>query len=369
MPHMDIHNTRNGICRQGWLWATALMAGVLLGVGFAQAQRRIEDAPVWLVADHRLAVAAPSGSGILALYVSLDWDRPQPAITRAIVTVHGFERAADISRTVAEAARAKSGLDPDSVLLIEPQFLNDVDAAAENLPAEILRWRRAGWEGGEDALGPAPISSFAALDAILARLADPRLFPNLKNVVVAGHSGGGQMTQRYAVATRGGAALTKAGIHVRYVVANPSSYLYFSPERPAGDGFAIFNRAACPAFDRWKYGIVGLPRYLAGEDAAGLEAAYAARDVIYLLGDDDTNPHHRALDKTCMGEAEGPNRFARGRAYFRYLQQRNPGFQHRLFEVPGVGHDSDLMFSSTCGLAALYDLPGCDGSASGAKSP
>jgi hypothetical protein len=298
----------------------------------------------------------------LALYLSRDWDRPQPSIVRAIVSIHGIERAADLSRTVAEVGLANSKLDPESVLLIEPQFLNDVDVAAQHLPAETLHWSHAAWEGGEDAHGPAPISSFAALDAILARLADRSAFPALKNVVVAGHSGGGQLVQRYAVAARGEGALTAAGIHVRYIVANPSSYVYFSAERPAGDGFAPFDGSSCPTYDRWKYGMTGLPGYLAGKDAAALEAAYASRDVFYLLGADDDNPNDRSLDKSCMAEAQGPYRYARGLAYFRYLQGRRPaGLAHRLLRVPDVGHNADGVFNSSCGLAALYDLPGCDG--------
>jgi hypothetical protein len=35
---------------------------------------------------------------------------------------------------------------------------------------------------------------------------------------------------------------------VRYVVANPSSYLYFSSDRP------ISNAEECPSLDHWKYG-------------------------------------------------------------------------------------------------------------------
>ena len=348
--------------RLGSRTAAALIVGLLLGLGAARAQTPLEDAPVWLVANHRLTVSTPAGEGALALYLSKDWDRPQPAITRAIITIHGLERAADLSRTIAETARAASKLDPDTVLLIEPQFLNDSDVAAQHLPAETLHWAHAGWEGGNDAHGPAPISSFAALDAILARLADRASFPALKDVVIAGHSGGGQLVQRYAVAGRGEDALTKQGIHVRYIVANPSSYVYFSPERPAGDGFATFDAAACPAYDRWKYGMTDLPNYLAGQDPAALEAAYAARDVVYLLGTADTNPNHPALDKTCMAEAEGPNRYARGLAYFRYLQWRRPtGLAQRLMQAPGVGHDAGNMFDSPCGVAALYDLQGCAG--------
>jgi hypothetical protein len=342
--------------------SAALIGGLLLSYGAALGASPGDDDPVWLVADQRLTVKTTAGSGALALYLSKDWNRPQLAITRAIVTIHGIERAASNARTIAEVGRAHSGLDPESVLLIEPQFLDDPDVAALHLPAETLHWSLTGWEGGDDAHGPAPISSFAALDAILARLADRASFPALKNVIVAGHSGGGQLVQRYAVAGRGEGALTKAGIHVRYLVANPSSYVYFSPERPAGDGFAAFNDAACPAFDRWKYGMAGLPAYFARADPSALETAYVARDVVYLLGTGDDDPNHPMLDKTCMAEAEGANRYSRGLAYFRYLQWRHPtGLAHRLLQAPGIGHDSDGMFNSSCGLAALYDLPGCDG--------
>jgi pimeloyl-ACP methyl ester carboxylesterase len=314
------------------------------------------------VAGQHLAVTAPAGSGALALYASQDWAKPLPAVTRAVITIHGVLRNADVYKKSAEQALAASGLDPATVLLVEPQFLDAADAKAFSLSAETLRWSHTGWEGGEAALGPAPISSYAALDAILARLADRRLFPALKTVVVAGHSGGGQVVQRYAVATQGEAALLQRGVKLRYVVANPSSYAYFSPDRPAGDVFTPFDAVACPDFDHWKYGMTARPPYLAGPTPAQLEANYAARDVVYLLGTADTDPNHPALDKSCMGEAQGPYRYARGQAYFRYLKARHPtGLAHRLLQVPGVGHDGERMLTSACGLAALYDRPGCSG--------
>ena len=346
-------------------YPAVFVTGLLLGLGVAEALAKNthdDDVSVSVVADRRLRVTTPAGSGVLTLYLSQDWDRPQPAITRAVITVHGASRNAAVYRVAAEKSLAASGLDPKSVLLIEPQFLDDADVTAHHLPPETLHWSHVGWEGGDEAHGPAPISSFAALDAILARLANRTFFPALKSVVVAGHSGGGQVVQRYAVAPRGEGVLTEAGIHVRYVVANPSSYVYFSPERPAGDGFVSFNNAACSAYDRWKYGMIGVPRYFADRRAAAVEAAYAAHDVVYLLGTDDTNPNHPTLDKSCMAEAQGPYRYARGLNYFRYMQQRHStDLAQRLLQVPGVGHDGDRMFNSACGLAAVYDLPGCTG--------
>ena len=213
---------------------------------------------------------------------------------------------------------------------------------------------------GEAAHGPAAISSFEVIDAILARLADRVIFPKLAQVVVAGHSAGGQAVQRYAVVGRGDATLTSAGIGVRYVVASPSSYLYFSRDRPdSSGGFAPFSSVACPAFNRWKYGWAGAPSYARKEPPTAYEQTYAAREVIYLLGTADTNPNHPVLDKSCAGEAQGPHRYARGLAYARYMKMRHPNLNHRVVEVPRVAHDSDKMLTSKCGLAALFDQPGC----------
>ncbi len=32
---------------------------------------------------------------------------------------------------------------------------------------------------------------------------------------------------------------------------------------------------------------------------------------------------------------------------------------HTVWDVAGVGHDGDEMLTSKCGLAALFDSPGC----------
>jgi len=61
-----------------------------------------------------------------------------------------------------------------------------------------------------------------------------------------------------------------------------------------------------------------------------------------------------------MAEAQGPYRYARGHAYAAAMAERDAGTpNHRLWDVPDVGHDGDKMLTSPCGLAALFDLPGC----------
>ncbi len=308
--------------------------------------------PVKAIAPARLAVGT---QGNLPLYVSRDWSAPLPDVTRAVLVLHGRLRDADVYYRSALRAQEAAGETGKAAIMIVPQFLAGIDVDAYHLQPDTLRWTLEGWEGGDPAIGPSPASSFAALDAILARLADRRIFPNLKQVVVAGHSGGAQVVQRYAIAGKGEAALVRDGIGVRYVVANPSSYAYFNAERPVPS-----IAASCPGFDDWKYGMQDRPGYLSAPPPATLEQGYVARRVVYLLGTLDTNPNHPALDKSCMGEAQGPYRYARGHAYFATMQARDGGTpNHTLRDVVGVGHDGDKMLTSSCGLSALFDLPGC----------
>ncbi|WP_291571037.1 alpha/beta hydrolase [Bradyrhizobium sp.] len=308
--------------------------------------------PVKEVANLRIAVGA---HGMLPLYASADWSGPLPSITRAVLVLHGRLRNADVYFRSAMTAQAAAGEVGTKTLMIVPQFLAGIDVDAYQLSADTLRWTLEGWEGGDAAIAPEPVSSFDALDAILARLADQRLFPNLRQVVVAGHSGGAQVVQRYAIAGKGERALTRNGVGVRYVVANPSSYAYFTGARPEPS-----IAASCPGYNNWKYGMEARPPYLAGPSVAALEETYVARKVIYLLGTLDTNPNHPALDKSCMAEAEGAYRYVRGHSYFATMQARDAGApNHSLWDVQGVGHDGDKMLTSPCGLKALFDLPGC----------
>lgn len=162
---------------------------------------------------------------------------------------------------------------------------------------------------GEAARQPGPISSFAALDALLAHFANRALYPSLSAVVMMGHSAGAQLLQRYAVAGREGEKLARDGISVRYIVANPSSYLYFDDERPNGE---VTAGGACPAATEWKYGLKSAPPYVVSQDLQDLESRYVRRSVVYLLGEADTDPYTHFIDRSCAAMAQGPYRLARG---------------------------------------------------------
>jgi hypothetical protein len=322
------------------------------------------EKPVAKLASKLFTLHTSDGEASLPIDASLDWSTPQPDVTRAAIVFHGKGRNVEGYYAALVTAARIAGAGATQTLTVAPQFLREEDVEAHRLPKTYLRWHGGGWSAGEPAEGPAALSSFDVIDALLAVLGDRTHFPNLRSVVLVGHSGGGQLLNRYAIVGRAPAALAAAGIHVRFVIANPSSFLYFDDDRPLPDGsFAPYPSASCPNFDRWRYGPAGAPAYVTDTSAAAWqkrEADYVAADVIYLLGEDDTDPEQVDLDTSCAGEAEGPQRFARGNAYFRYLQQRHPtGFQQQLWFVPGVAHFGNRMVDAPCGVAAIFDTGKC----------
>lgn len=316
----------------------------LVALWIACASAQAAEHGVKDISPERLAL----DGGELAVGLSQDWRQPLPQIQRALIIVHGRLRNAQTYLHSAEQAASQAGQGANT-LVIAPQFLNESDVQRNHLDRQVLRWKGNDWMAGEASIGPGQVSSYGALDQIIKHLGNRTLFPALKEIVVAGHSGGGQVVQRFALIGHDHPTLQREGISLRFVVANPSSYAYFSPQRPVR-----FDAAGCPGFDNWKYGLHQLPDYARGQSAEQLEQAYVSRTITYLLGQQDTDPNHPALDKSCEAEAQGAYRLIRGHNYFDYLKQRHPQLSHRLVEVPGVGHNGDGMLTSPEGQKALF---------------
>jgi hypothetical protein len=335
--------------------------GVLaIGILSALSAAAEREAPVERLASRLYTVHTAAGDAELPLEASENLERAHADITRAVIIFHGK------GRNVEGYFKALRSAAPDlrHVILLAPQFLREEDAKAHRLPKEVLRWHEGSWSAGWPAESPAAISTFSVIDVLLSDLGNRARFPNLNTVVLFGHSGGGQLLNRYAIVGTAPAALTAAGIHVRFVIANPSSYFYFTDDRPQLDGtLAPFRGAACPEFNRWRYGPLRAPDYVVDSSPEAWqkrESRYAHSDTIYLLGEEDTDPKQRDLDTSCGGEAQGPERLDRGKAYFLYLKGRHAeDFHQQLWFVPGVAHVGSRMVESPCGVAAAFDVGRC----------
>lgn len=296
------------------------------------------------LADREFLVRTPMGSGY-ARYFGTTTLEGDAAVTRALIIVHGVLRDADYYYDTGVIA-ANDAHQLAQTFVIAPQFVEKSELAGQNVSPETLYWSGE-WPGGSDAIAPAPISTYDVFDAMIARLAEARRFPNLKEIVIAGHSAGGQIVQRYAVVGKAPQLDGGDSVPVRLIVSNPSSYFYFTDWRP-------LPQHNCSDFDQWRYGLAGAPRYVTGT-AAELEARYVRRRVIYLMGTADTNPREEDLDQSCGGEAQGPYRFARAKYFIGYIARRHPnGTAQEYAFVRGVPHDNRRMFASECGLAAIF---------------
>ena len=287
-------------------------------------------------------------------------------VRRLIVVVHGDARNSDdyldAIRAAAEAAGATD------TLVVAPQFRTIDDEATQSTP-DGLYFSSNGWkEGATSEKSPLPrrvsISSFAAVDDLVRGILTAGAFPNLRTVVMTGHSAGGQFVERYAATSplEDGFA---GSVQFLYVVANPSSYLYFDARRPEpGGGFeepSARDRRECPDYDTWKYGLAGRNAYAAASDATAIRARYARRAVVYLLGADDSNPDDPSLDTSCAAEWQGEDRLDRGRRHFAYIGTAFGEVvygSHVLAVVPGVGHDGPAMYLSDAAMEALFGDPG-----------
>ncbi|MGC1379983.1 MAG: alpha/beta fold hydrolase [Candidatus Baltobacteraceae bacterium] len=321
------------------IWATALLGSVVVPVTTTP-----QPDNAGRLADRQFLVSTPLGSGYARYFgtSSLDGDA---SVTKAVIVVHGVLRDADYYYdTGVIAADAEHQL--SDAIVIAPQFVERSELDGQTVSPQTLYWNGK-WPGGSDALAPAPISTYDVFDAMIARLSDAQHFPKLREIVLIGHSAGGQIVQRYAVVGKAPQLDPGARIPVHLVVSNPSSYFYFDDWRPV-------PQRDCSDFNQWRYGLSGAPRYVSGT-AAELEARYVQRHVTYLMGTADTNPKEEDLDQSCGGEAQGPYRFARAKYFIAYVGRRHPGGTAQDYAfVEGVPHDNRKMFTSACGLAVIF---------------
>ena len=269
-------------------------------------------------------------------------------VTRGLIIVHGTGRNADdYFRTGFQAAEA-AGLRQHTVV-VSPHFQTSSDGPAPDEPF----WSSGGWKRGSlsSSDGPRPrVSSYTAIDRIVELLSDPARFPALTEIVMTGHSAGGQVAHRYAAVSR--AEENFGAVSFRYVVANPSTYLYLRPEREVDSTFVVPDVSGCPGYDDWHYGLQSPYNYATVVGVDTIRAQLIRRDVRILIGSADTLSAQ--LDVSCGANLQGRHRFERGQTLVRFMDWLSSLHRHQEMIVPGSGHSSSRMYLSAVGLDALF---------------
>lgn len=326
-----------------------LLPSIVVALALAGAGTAADEPSPGCTADAgNCALLALRGGGAMPYYRNRPIGGTQPAIRRAIVVVHGDSRVADgaLNSVVGAASAAQRA----ETIVVAPFF----QPPRTDRPFQLAwndGWKQGGLSTDQGPQAPRR-SSFQILDAFLQQLATRASFPNLKEIVVAGHSAGGQIVQRYAALS---ALESGLGVPVRYVVSNPGSYMYLNERRWINGAFRIPPqplRQVCPGWDRYRFGLDGRSGYAAEASRSRVLAQYPARLVTYLLGEADTGQGN--LDDSCSAALQGRHRFDRGKTLFAFMTEFFPGHRHRLVTVPGGTHSASDMYRSERGRQVLY---------------
>ena len=348
-------------------WLVTLLA--VLGAGPAAAAGPCTTA----TAECTEWVVLGGGPSRSLVYRTYPLDQRNEAITRVLVMVHGAGRDADnYFRSTLAAAFLAGAL--ENTLVIAPRLASsEAPGCRDTLGPNEISWNCSTWRSGGPAVSNPAVTSFDFLDTILRKVARKEVFPNLKAIVVAGHSAGGQVVNRYEMSNRVHDGL---GVPVSYVVSNPSSYAWPAGERPTSaaweltanaPGYIPETRAGAPAFrsmgdgrgctayDQWPYGMQNRSGYSAGQSDDQLKQQLASRPTTYLLGELDILPLG-GFDGSCSAMAQGPTRLARGQAFGKYVNEKLNG-HHTVTVVPECGHNARCMFTAEVALPLIFPAP------------
>jgi len=243
-------------------------------------------------------------------------------------------------------------------------------------------------------------------------LNDTKLYPRMNEIALIGHSAGGQTVQRYALSTVLPPQL-REGLDLRFILANPSSYAYLSDTRPKYKcGICDCNTQECDCsgdcelarqedaylkipfetpkntfsrddsegfvcghryYDNWPYGMSDRLPYAALNSLNKSLALYPERDVVYLVGQNDTcndnlpfcnddcwqkdnDCFRNSMDTRCPAMLQGPWRKLRGQLYQRFLKRFYGRKIHHFAIVDGSGHNASSIFNSQMALKFVFHL-------------
>ncbi|CAC9890647.1 unnamed protein product, partial [Aureobasidium pullulans] len=293
-------------------------------------------------------------------------------IKRAVIIVHGLNRDA---ATYMSNVTSDSNINQDSVVINAPSFPNGDDKNASypywDYPpgakkkasggaqswSNALVWKGSQWAGGGTNQYPVKntnVSSYDVLDQLIQYYSDKSIFPNVNQVVIAGHSLGAQTVQRYATV---GKPLSSMGVSVpvTYWIANPNSLVWLNSSRP-------LSSASCAGYDDWRDGLNAYADYpsiyntdLVASGTSAVLANYQSKNKAYARGTLDMGDDSSG----CAPFTTGGNRHER---FYYFINWWTPTCEAPTsasghcdtIDLVVMGHDGGGMMASAAGQARLF---------------
>ena len=248
-------------------------------------------------------------------------------------------------------------------LVLAPQIIEGVTLKEKGLLFWDERWKGGGMSLSTGLNKDLPsLSSFEVIDRLID--VSIKLNPGINRIIILGHSAGGQFVVRYAAINSRNKFLDQQGVSIRYVVANPSSYLYLDQTRfhfNSDEEILITSREElmnCPSYNKYKYGLEEMYGYAETLSPQHIRTRLLTRSIMFVLGTADTD-RNWSMDKSCEGEAQGENRYQRGLLYKHHLEhfvKTSLESQHIWLEIPEVGHDANEIFTHSRFITELKTL-------------
>ena len=240
-------------------------------------------------------------------------------------------------------------------MVLAPSFRKVTDARKEGELYWGRRWYTK-WKYGYISEDSDKISSFEVIDLLIKNISLSGYFPNLKTIVVTGHSAGGQFTQRYAVGTEIRSKITQ---DIQFVPSNPSSYMYLDESRyhfKTGNFELAATPTNCTDYNHYIYGPKNRAAYLKKFTVEELRNNFKKNNVIYLMSEEDKGID--SLDRSCGAMSQGKNRFERAKNFFYYVKKKITYDGHHFLSIPEVGHDHIKVYESQEAATIIFGLKG-----------
>lgn len=316
------------------------------------------------IASKRYPIEVDGVKTFLPYESSHDLNSKNSAITRVIYSIHSASYSAKNYYNNAASLINKLPAQKDNTLIIAPHIL---DKGILDRPEDenILYWEIPAFRGtsrGYFKGERVTVSAYGVTDKILENVVTSGNFPNLKTVIILGHSAGGQMTNRYAATGLFESKIANPRkIEVRYIVMAPSSYVYFNGDRVVNGSTKEFAVPQSPpdSYNFWGYGLEHMYVYHRKNNITPklVRDQYPSKRILYLVGSKDCNENDSSMGKSPAALLQGRHRLERGMIYYNYLNHffgKQIRKKQHFRIIKGAGHSGRSLMLSTSAIKFTF---------------